>query len=278
MWHWGGPDDLPWEVSRVLTLTPEEREAKRLAVLEHSSQVEPLSPASGDEAVISPSLRAYAERGYEWFIPRIEPNGRAGASMNAEWFAAFYARHDDPWGFESRWYEQRKRAILVASLPAKQLGRVLELGCATGIVTRELVARAEQVVAVDPVEAALTAARSRVGDDSRVQFRRGQVPADWPEGEFDTIVMSEVGYYLSKDDLARTIQRIDGSLADDGSLVACHWRHPVPGYPQTGDSVHAALRRSGCWRAIVRHDEPDFVLEVFCRPPAHSVAQREGLV
>ena len=90
--------------------------------------------------------------------------------------------------------------------------------------------------------------------------------------------LKHVSTALSKNDLARTIQRIDGSLAEGGSLVACHWRHPVAEYPQTGDSVHAALRRTGRWQAIVRHEEPDFVLEVFRRPPALSVAQQEGLV
>ena len=91
-------------------------------------------------------------------------------------------------------------------------------------------------------------------------------------------MLSEVGYYLSPADLARTIHLIEDCLTDDGCLVACHWRHPVAEYPQTGDDVHAALRASTTWETTVRHEEKDFILEVFSRTPARSVAEREGLV
>jgi hypothetical protein len=86
-----------------------------------------------------------------------------------------------------------------------------------------------------------------------------------------------VGYYLSADDLARTIALIDAAMTADGCLVACHWRHPVAEYPQTGDQVHAALRAVSSWEVIARHEEEDFVLEVFGRSPVVSVARREGL-
>ena len=64
---------------------------------------------------------------------------------------------------------------------------------------------------------------------------------------------------------------------DDGRIVACHWRHPVPEYPQSGDEVHDALRAVAAWETTSLHLERDFVLEVFARRPARSVAEREGL-
>jgi hypothetical protein len=111
-----------------------------------------------------------------------------------------------------------------------------------------------------------------------VSVLQGGVPQDWPEGRFDTIVLSEVGYYLSPTDLQRTIALADASLTADGCLVACHWRHPVAEYPQSGDDVHEALRAHAEWESMVLHVERDFVLEVFVRPPAQSVAEREGLL
>ena len=274
VWHWGAPDDVPWEAVLKLTLTPDEVASKRNAIDLHVSQIAPLSPAVGDEAVVHAEMRAHFERGVELFVA--EPPARAETSMAAEWFEKFYDRHEDPWGFETRWYERRKRGVLMAALPKAELGDVLEIGCSTGLITSELAARAVRVVALDPVDSALEAARARV-DDDRVTFVQGQVPHDWPEGRYDTVVLSEVGYYLSSTDLARTIHLIEDCLADDGCLVACHWRHPVAEYPHTGDDVHAALRGSAAWETTVRHEEADFILEVFSRRPARSVAQREGL-
>lgn len=275
LWHWGAPDDVPWGSAQMLTLTADEVASKQAAIDRHASQIAPLSPAPGDEAVVHADMRVHFERGVELFL--IEPPARSAVSMTAGWFEEFYERHEDPWGFETRWYEQRKRSVLMASLPKAEIGDVLEIGCSTGLITRELAARAARVVALDPVESAVDAARARV-DDDRVTFVQGQVPHDWPGGRYDTVVLSEVGYYLSTADLARTIHLIEGCLTDDGCLVACHWRHPVAEYPQTGEEVHAALRASAAWESTVRHEEKDFILEVFSRTPARSVAQREGLV
>lgn len=274
LWHWGTPDDVPWNRARVLALSDDDSAAKRRAVAFHVSQLRPLSGATGDETVIHDGMRQHFDRDREIFFEEVD----GGSSMPGEWFDAFYARNEDPWGFETRWYERRKRDILMSSFPASSLGEVLEIGCSTGLVTQRLAARADHIVAVDPVRSALDAARARLPDDARVTFVHGQVPRDWPKGRFDTVVLSEVGYYLSRADLASVIELAMDSLREDGCLVACHWRHHVTDYPQTGDDVHAALRAVPGWEALVRHEEADFLLEVYVRIPSISVAAREGLV
>jgi hypothetical protein len=60
--------------------------------------------------------------------------------------------------------------------------------------------------------------------------------------------------------------------------MACHWRHEVADYPQSGDAVHEAIAERDLLDRAARHEERDFVLEVFTRGPAPSVAEREGLV
>ncbi len=280
LWHWGRPDDVPWDAGVALALTPGERSIKARALRTHASQMRPLSDAPGDEAIVSETMQAHFDRDTElYFIetPHSAPADTAQETLPAAFFDDFYARHDDPWGFESRWYEERKRAILLATLPSRALGKVLEIGCSTGLITRELAGRADTVLALDASTAALDAARSRIGDDPAVALQRGAVPEDWPAGTYDAIVLSEVGYYLSARDLQRTIDLIDSSLADAGFLVACHWRHPVAEYPLSGDDVHRALRAVAAWDTLALHEEEDFVLEVFCRRPAVSVAHREGL-
>lgn len=277
-WHWGTPADLPWKRMVGLPLTAEERLAKREALARHVTQIAPLSDQSGDEVLLHAGMQEHFDRDVEIFVAA-PTDQRAEQSLDAQWFEAFYRRNgDDPWGFETRWYEQRKRALLMAALPSRELGDVFEIGCATGLLTMELAERAREVIAMDAATPAVTAARSRLAHNRGVSVRRGSVPDDWPDGRFDTIVLSEVGYYLSPPDLQRTLTLIEASLTADGCLVACHWRHPVPEYPQTGDAVHEALREFAAWETISRHVERDFVLEVFARRPARSVAEREGLV
>lgn len=270
LWHWAAPAGVPWTASRALTLNADERTAKDRALAQHRTQIHPLSPHPGDEPVLHSAMQEHFLRPREVFVEETDATG----TMPREHFDAIYDRHEDPWGFESRWYEQRKRDVLMASLPHRRLGRVLEIGCATGLLTAQLTLRADTVTAIDTVAAAVSAARRRVpGDDVRISV--GRVPQDWPAGTFDTVVLSEIGYYFSPADLDRVIDLIDAGTR--GCLVACHWRHLVPDYPQTGDAVHRALRAMSGWETTVLHMERDFVLEVFERSPARSVAELEGL-
>ena len=77
-----------------------------------------------------------------------------------------------------------------------------------------------------------------------------------------------------------SIERAVTSLEPGGDLVAAHWRWPVAEHARTGDEVHAALAAVPVLARQVRHEEADFLLEVFTRTPpeARSVAQQEGLV
>ena len=58
-----------------------------------------------------------------------------------------------------------------------------------------------------------------------------------------------------------------------------HWRWPVPEHARSGDEVHAVLAGLPGLIRTARHEEADFLLEVFTRTPpeARSVAQHEGL-
>jgi LmbE family N-acetylglucosaminyl deacetylase/SAM-dependent methyltransferase len=276
-WHWGNGDDLPWAAARMLRLDDDETSRKRRAIACHSTQIEPLSSQPGDEVLIHAEMRSHFEREVEIFLLEEESTNPA-ASLDGAWFDAFYERNgEDPWGFESRWYEERKRRILLGSLPQERLGAVLEVGCATGVLTAQLASRSRSVVAMDAAEAAVTRARERLRAEPHVTVIRAAAPDDWPTGEFDTIVVSEVGYYLTAADLRRFIDRAAASLSADGCVVACHWRHPVSDYPLTGDDVHGILHEHSGWEALVTHRERDFVLEVFAPQGARSVADREGL-
>lgn len=200
------------------------------------------------------------------------------SSLTGEYFDKMYAGSPDPWGFRDRWYESRKRAVTMACLPARRYARAFEPGCSLGLLTTELAARCDAVLAYDPSLAAVGTARGAVTSCPNVEVHQGSVPGDWPEGTFDLVVLSEVAYYLGPGDLTRLIDRCISSLVDGGTLLACHWRHVVKDYPATGDQVHAALEKQGELHPLVHHVEADFLLDVWSRGRTPSVADREGLV
>lgn len=275
LWHWGSLEDVPWDDLEIVRLDAATVGAKRLAIRHHRSQIEALSPAPGDEEMLHDRMQAHFDRPFEIFVRPAEESG----SLGERFFDEFYGRNgDDPWGFESRWYEQRKRAVTIASLPRPRYASALELGCSTGVLTELLAERCDAVRAVDIAAAPLATAQGRVGGRRGVSFERLALPGEWPAGTFDLIVLSEVGYYWSAADLAEAVERIHRAITPDGHLIACHWRHPVAEYPQTGDDVHAALRSSDRLVRIVVHEEEDFVLEVYGLDQARSVAAETGLI
>lgn len=193
-------------------------------------------------------------------------------------FDAMFAESDDPWGFTTRWYEERKRAITLATLPRARFATALELGCSIGVITEQLAERADRVVAVDASPIALEHARARLAHRTNVQLHQTDLRHDWPPGHFELILMSEIGYFCTAEELGHIVDSSSACLTRQGVLVACHWRHPVAGWPLDGDDVHRLLRGRSDLVLLASHTEEDFQLDVFARPPAVSVARAEGLL
>ena len=275
MWHWAAPDDqrVPWSKFVSMPLDEHERHAKERAIEAHVSQNSPLSDAPGDETLLGEGFLEYFSRPFEVFV---SPLG--SRTLSREYFDSFYSGSEDPWGFDTRWYEIRKRSLTLASLPRPLFASGLEIGCSIGVLTAELAGRCATLIATDIAEQPLSQARERLVEKANVELRRVDTPVEWPAGSFDLIVLSEVAYYWSKEDLAIAIEHIDASLTEDGVVVACHWRHPVEGYPERGDDVHATLRAHPGFDVLAEHVEEDFLLEVLVRHPAVSVARETGLL
>ncbi|MFN8540419.1 MAG: SAM-dependent methyltransferase [Thermomicrobiales bacterium] len=149
-----------------------------------------------------------------------------------------YADSADPWRFESSEYERQKYAATLAALPRTRYENALEIGCSIGVLTAQLAPRCDALLAVDVVDLALERARRRCRAWPHVEFRKMHLPAEYPAGSFDLVVLSEVGYYWSERDLALARERIIGGLAPGGHLLLVHWTQPSPDYPLTGDRVH----------------------------------------
>ncbi|GCE41340.1 class I SAM-dependent methyltransferase [Rhodococcus sp. USK10] len=202
------------------------------------------------------------------------------SAMDPGYFESMYAESADPWGFDDRWYERRKYALTLAALPRPHYRRAFEPGCSIGVLTAQLAERCDRVVATDVVPRALASARDRMqreGLADRVELGRASLLDPWPAGAFDLVVLSEVLYYLTPADLGTVLARAVDSLEEGGSLVAVHWQHPVPEYPQTGRAVHDSVAALDGLQRVGSYRDADFHLDVYTRGATPSVAAAEGL-
>ena len=200
-------------------------------------------------------------------------------SLDAGYFERMYAAAPDPWRLATRWYEARKYALSLALLPERRYRDAFEPGCSVGVLTGMLAGRCGRVLAWDSSGAAVRAAAARTAALPNVRVNRGEIPGDWPPGEFDLIVFSEVLYYFAGGDLDKVLDRGVASLRPGGTLLAVHWRHPVADYPRGGGDVHRVLAARCDLALRVGHTETDFTAEVYQRAGGElvSVAQAEGL-
>lgn len=199
-------------------------------------------------------------------------------TLGAEYFDGVYTGRDDPWRLADRWYEARKRALTVAALPRGRFASALEIGCSIGTLTAELAPRCDALLAVDIATRAVELARERSATFDQVTVEQRDVSRDWPEGQRDLVVFSEVGYYFDRATLGDLAARAAASLTDDGVIVTCHWRHPVDDYPLEGDEARNILREASGLVTLARYLDDDFGLEVLVHTTHRSVATREGLV
>lgn len=179
-------------------------------------------------------------------------------SLPAAYFTALYQADADPWRFASSDYERQKYAATLAALPRQVYRRGFEVGCSIGVLTSQLAGRCGHLLAVDVVDQALAQARTRCAGFPGVWLERMEVPGELPSGSFDLLILSEVVYYWSIDDLERMAEFARRAVEPGGDIVLVHWTGGTD-YPLTGDE--AARRFIGAMATatrIVHHDRTDF--------------------
>lgn len=280
MWHWGRPEDpaLPWASLRRLNLGRTEVARKNTAINCHFSQISPLSDLPGDETLLSESVLVHFRRSYEIYIDSagiMAPVGSELVQWASQQFDAIHEDFAEPWQAPEAWYEKRKRQLTLAMLPRERFAAGLEIGCSTGVLTAELAGRCTNLLGVDLSAEAVRTAIQRTAALPGVSIAQLNVPQQWPPGAFDLIVLSEVGYYFNRTSLRETVDRMAGALRRDGVLLACHWRHPIEGWPLDGDAVHDYLRQHPALKDIGFYKERDFVLEAFALNEAFLLTRDE---
>lgn len=206
---------------------------------------------------------------------------RSEMRLALSYFEDLYATQPDPWNFEKRWYDHRKHALSVATLPRRHYERAFEPACANGRLTGLLAPRCTSLLAVDAIAAPVERARRRLARLPQVRVEQRRLPEEWPEESFDLIVVSEFLYYFEAGELATVLALLLASLEPEGNLLAVHWRHQVAEHPLTGDAVHQSLRSKAGLALQAHHEEEDFLLDLLVRhdgsSPSQSVATASGV-
>lgn len=200
--------------------------------------------------------------------PHIEPSLSPTGSLAPKYFDELYAARRDPWEFATSRYEAEKYAATLAALPRPLYARALELGCSIGILTRQLAERCEALLATDVSAPALEQARENCKALEQIRFEKRDLAMTFPEGHFDLILVSEIGYYFSPRDLSNIRTAIARALTPGGHLLLVHYTGET-NYPLTGDAVHDLFRaRSEDWHLLREQTEEIYRLDLFER--SHS--------
>lgn len=196
-----------------------------------------------------------------------------------QYFDALYRLNSgDPWQYEQRWYEKRKREITLAVLPKKKFSRGIEIGCSNGVLSEQLAERCAFLYCMDAHITAVELAQARLNHypHFEVDVVEGIVPQALPDQCFDLIVLSEILYYLTADALNALIGWLKAHLSPEGVILACHWRKPITGFDLDGEKVHIELRKKLSYCHYLQLEDADFLMDVWSHSK-YSLAQQEGL-
>ncbi len=191
---------------------------------------------------------------------------RKSSTLPADYFERLYGDDPDPWRFRTSAYERDKYRATLAALSRPHYRYGLEVGCSIGVFTKALAARCDRLLAIDVSDAAIAEAGRACADTDGLEFRCAALPAEFPHGSFDLIVLSEVLYYLTAADLDAAAARCVDALRPNGEVVLCHWLGETD-YPQSGDEAadRFIAATAGRWRIRFRRREPAYRLEVLGR-------------
>lgn len=180
-------------------------------------------------------------------------------------FERLYRDDPDPWRFASSAYERTKYAATLEALPRARYASGLDVGCSIGVLTAALADRCDALLGIEPVEAALAQARTRLAHRPAVGFARLFVPGDWPDGRFDLVVISELLDYLGEGDLARLADRLRDTLEPGGDLVLVHWVGKKKGHA-AGEASDALIAELAGSLSVTRSNRnTDYRLDVLRR-------------
>jgi SAM-dependent methyltransferase len=166
------------------------------------------------------------------------------ATTSRDFFENKYRQNADPWKFEDSPYEKERYAVILRALMRHDYSRAFEPGCSVGVLTQALARRCRRLEAIDISPTAVFRAQERCEDLPNVNVQCGSLPEAIPNGRFDLIVFSEIGYYFERRELEKIIQELSEKLIPGGALIAVHWLGTSSDHLLSGDEVHEIIREN----------------------------------
>jgi len=261
LYELAGPNDVPQiEAGELIAVDISKfLETKKRCIDAHVSQCTTLIDDDPTGFMLSEAMISNFITGTEYFLQRSKLNPSSSLAKN--YFEAIYDKNIDPWNFEKSTYEREKYLSSIQSIPQKNYTSALEIGCSIGIFTEMIDPFCDHLIAMDISSIALAEAKNRLAGVTKIDFRQGSIPDNFPDERFDLIVMSEVGYYLCMEDLLKTRALIEQQLNKGGILLLVHWIHFVVDYPISGDQVHECFLESSL-KNLHSHSTKDYRVNV----------------
>ena len=180
-------------------------------------------------------------------------------------FEARYRSTPDPWNFATSAYERLRYRETLDGLSRLRYRSAFEPGCSVGELTAQLALRCDRVLATDFAPTAAERARLRCAESDNVVVACADLSREIPEGPFDLVIFSEIGYYFSRDRLATLARRLSATLDDGGEFVAVHWLGHSRDHILHGDEVHEVLESSLGLERINARRAPGFRIDTWLR-------------
>ncbi len=158
---------------------------------------------------------------------------------------------------------QKKNTQILKALKQEHYENVLEIGCSDGVLTELLAERSTKLLAIDISELAVEAAKKMLADQKNVTIKKASIPDSFPVGNYDLIIINEVGYYLSLRDLVETKNTLKNNLNSGGELLLAHSTDFEEDNPMSGNQVHEVFLRDEVFTLINSINTDGFRLDIF---------------
>jgi predicted TPR repeat methyltransferase len=154
-------------------------------------------------------------------------NSRKHETVPADHFESLYTKKTDPWDYKTSSFEAYKRSKTVGVLNGRAFNKGLELGCSIGVLTAELAAHCQSLIGVDGSQTACDLARTALKNYPNVRIIQARFPEDVRVlealGQLDLLILSEVLYFFSANDMQALASYVRTSLIAGGQCIVVNF-------------------------------------------------------
>ncbi len=186
-------------------------------------------------------------------------------NIKANFFESLYQNNPDPWHFASSTYELNRYKRICEIVHHQKPSYVFEAGCSIGILTEQLAHLAEFVEAIDISSTATLAAQIRCCELRNVRIQWGSLGNYSIPSKADLIILSEIGYYFSREEWRNIIKNIATTCTPPFYLLASHWLGTSADHILSGDEVHSIIHSLGIFELKHSERNKDFRLDYWVK-------------